>query len=194
MFQTYNQKFNRPMTIIHPGEFFTSTEDLIISTILGSCVSVVLYDLNTRCGGMNHFMLASSSAAQNPYQELTGRYGINAMELLINDLMKLGGKRADFQAKIFGGGHVINTQNHNAIPETNIEFAINFLKEEKIPLVSHDTGGVQGRKIFLFPQTGQVLLKRFFGSQVSRAAQQELDYLESLQVSQRKPVSEITLF
>jgi chemotaxis protein CheD len=196
MFHTFNQKFDRHMTIIHPGEFCSSTEGIIISTILGSCVSVILLDQERRCGGMNHFMLAQSSATHLHFEETTGRYGINAMELLINDMMKLGSAKSSFQAKVFGGGHVIKTGNTNAIPETNIQFALDFLKNENIPVISQDTGGEQGRKILLFPDTGQVLLKRFSGTLATKAAAEEEAYLNELRARQtRKAQSpDITLF
>lgn len=194
MFHTFNHKFDRHMTIIHPGEFCSSTDDLIISTILGSCVSVVLFDPDRQCGGMNHFMLAQEGQNHLHFEETTGRYGIHAMELLINDMMKRGSQKSSFQAKVFGGGHVIKTGNHNAIPETNINFALDFLQNEKIPVISQDTGGDTGRKIFLFSQTGQVLLKRFTGSLASKAAEEEEAYLASLRANQKKKTVDITLF
>ena len=194
MFHTFNRKFNREMTIIHPGEYSAGSEDIIICTILGSCVSVILIDAKKPCSGMNHFMLASGHGKHMPIEDLSGRYGVNAMELLINDMMKHGSDRSSLTAKVFGGGHVIDTQNTNAIPETNVQFALDFLEAERIPVVSQDTGGVHGRNLLLFARTGQVLLKRFTGNLASRAAQEELEYLEKLRARQQKPVSDITLF
>jgi chemotaxis protein CheD len=194
MFHTFNNKFNRNMVVIHPGEYYSDHEDIIICTILGSCISVVLIDQETGCSGMNHFMLANTATPSLPMDDLAGRYGINAMELLINDLMKKGCKRTALTAKVFGGGHVIRTGNVNAIPETNIKFAREFLATENIPVVSHDTGGDNGRKIFLFASTGQVLLKRFTGNQMTKAAREEVDYLEKLRSRQEQKPGEITLF
>ena len=139
-------------------------------------------------------MLAQGSQNHLHFEETTGRYGIHAMELLINDMMKRGSRKSSFQAKVFGGGHVIRTDNHNAIPETNVQFALDFLNNEQIPIISQDTGGEQGRKIFLFPHTGQVLLKRFTGSLASKAAQEEEAYLASLRAKQKKTIVDITLF
>lgn len=218
MFSTFNNHFNKPMMVIHPGEYYSSRDDIIISTVLGSCVSVVLHDPIKAYCGMNHFMLPGT-IHKMPFEEETGRYGILAMELLINDMLKKGSKKANLEAKVFGGGHVINnslirnpsaasTNHHhsihnpahtitpglvNSIPASNIHFAYSFLEAENIPMIAHDTGGTCGRKILLFTTNSQVLLKRFHGALANQAAGEELEYLRRLR-SQRRAGLDITLF
>ena len=112
---------------IHPGEYYISSEDAIY-TILGSCVSVVLYSDRQKIGGMNHFMLPSTSEVF-PEKEYQGRYGVHAMELLINGLMKEGLSRNKLTAKVFGGGNVLNTDptSRYHIGFKNTEFVFEYL-------------------------------------------------------------------
>ena len=149
---------------IHPGEYYISSEDAIY-TILGSCVSVVLYSDRMKIGGMNHFMLPSTSEIF-PEKEYQGRYGIHAMELLINGLMKEGLSRRDLTAKVFGGGNVLNTDptSRYHIGFKNTEFVFEFLAVENIPVVARDIGEDFGRKIYFFPETGKVLVSRIIKS------------------------------
>jgi len=164
------------MLVLHPGDYASSRDDIVLCTVLGSCISVVLYDKVLGYGGMNHFMLPFSSRSPDVLSE-DGKYGVNAMELLINDMMKKGSNRFDLQAKVFGGGHVLHTIPMGAsvakVPENNIAFAMDFLKKEGFPIVSSDVGEDYGRKIFLFTASGKVLLKRLRGHQVEIVVREE---------------------
>ena len=164
MKKIYNSKFDREIMHIHPGEFYVSSGDAIY-TILGSCVSVVLYSSRHKTGGMNHFMLPSSSEA-NPEKNYAGRYGIHAMELLINGLMKAGVAKRELSAKVFGGGNVLNADptSRYHIGFKNTEFVFKFLAAENIPVIARDTGEDYGRKIYFFPETGKVLVSRIIKS------------------------------
>ena len=160
MRKVYNSKFKKDVMHILPGEFFVSSE-YIINTILGSCIAVVLYSEKDKIGGMNHFMLPSASAfpvTQN--KEDPGRYGVYAMELLINELMHNGIKKNKLSAKVFGGGRVLHGSPDIGIHvgARNTAFVLDFLKSEKIHVVAKDVGGDYGRKIYFFPWTGKVLL------------------------------------
>ncbi|MDH5512633.1 MAG: hypothetical protein OEY27_05390, partial [Gammaproteobacteria bacterium] len=100
-----NLNANLTRMTIHIGGLHASHQPLLLDTVLGSCIAACLYDPVLGMGGMNHFMLPEGS---DPGDPTSTRYGVNAMELLISDLMKLGADRRRFQAKIFGGGHVLN--------------------------------------------------------------------------------------
>lgn len=186
MYHHFNQKFQRDVTIIHPGEYFTSGEDVIISTVLGSCIAVALYDPGTKLGGLNHFMLPGELSSRDFFTEEAGRYGMFAMELLINDMLKAGARRKRLVAKVFGGGHVLSTSAGN-IPDSNIAFALRFLETEKIPIASRDLGGTDARKIFFFPTTARVLLKRFGGQNRKPIEREESRYLQRIS---KKPEGE----
>ena len=144
---------------IHVGDLFVSESPMVIQTLLGSCVAVCLYDPGTRIGGMNHILLPGR--ADMGRFDHAARYGINAMELLINELMKKGARRKSLMAKVFGGGHVIRTMSEEQSPGLkNAQFAMNFLSTEKIPLTARDTGGYNARRIYFRTDTGDVYLKK----------------------------------
>lgn len=181
MYTGFNARLNREVTFIHPGEYFSSYEDIIISTLLGSCISVVLIDRINEVGGCNHFMLPSS-VSSDFFLTKSGKYGMHAMELLINSLMKNGAERKYFEAKVFGGASVMQSlgKSYINVSKSNIDFAFNYLKIESIKIISSDVGGIYGRKIFLYPKTGKVLLKRLSGETVIDVADEEFKYLKSV--------------
>ena len=125
-------------------------ESVVLTTLLGSCVSVCLWDPVEKVGGMNHFLLPGG-----PFEE-TGAmcFGVNAMELLINDLIKHNGNRKRFKAKIVGGAKLLDSKAD--IGRKNQEFAIWFLENEGFEIVSTCLGGTRGRKIRFWPTTGRI--------------------------------------
>ena len=132
------------------GESHISADPLErITTILGSCVSVCLFDPLKKIGGMNHFLLPSGTEDGCG----SNRYGIHAMERLINQLIKAGGNKCLFQAKAFGGARM--TDGLSDIGASNAEFAKRFLSKEGISCIDHDFGGRQARRVFFFPTTGR---------------------------------------
>ena len=135
------------------GEYFVHDDDIVVMTTLGSCIATCLWDRETRVGGMNHFMLPGGDAS-------SGRYGSYAMELLINEMMKRGARRATLEAKVFGGGQVIEGMDTMNIGERNTAFAVDYLKTERIPIVSRDVQGVYARKVCFLPATGKAMVKR----------------------------------
>lgn len=138
---------------IRPGGYYVTDQPMIISTLLGSCVSACLYDPVRRIAGMNHFLLSNRRYAKNMPLSITeaGRYGIQAMELLINAMLTRGARRENIYAKAFGGGSVIPTlgkkDNFLCVAEVNVRFIREFLKNDGIPLVTADLGGDRGRVI-----------------------------------------------
>jgi chemotaxis protein CheD len=138
----------KTITVVQ-GEFAVSADTgVIMSTVLGSCISVCLFDAFACVGGMNHFLLASGGGAQS--NDL--KYGVNAMELLINRVLRAGGDRGSLQAKVFGGARM--TAHAVDIGRNNAEFAIDFLNRESIPCISQSIGGEQARRVQFAPTTG----------------------------------------
>jgi chemotaxis protein CheD len=138
-----------------PGEYFVSNENLVIMTVLGSCIAACLWDSRARLGGMNHFMLPDGDSTDS-----TGRYGSYAMELLINEMLKLGARRETMQAKIFGGAQVMHNFTTMNVGERNTNFVLNYLHTERIPIVSEDVLDIYPRKVVFFPVTGKAMVKR----------------------------------
>jgi len=142
-----------PTHFLFPATLFVSARPHYISTILGSCVSVCLWDPVLKYGGMNHFMLPF----WNGQGLATPKYGNIAIPRLIEKMQALGSKKTDLQAKVFGGGEVIDIVYSNfLIGERNIQVARDILKEEKLQIVTSSTGGKLGRKIIFGTETGIV--------------------------------------
>ncbi|WP_158964668.1 chemotaxis protein CheD [Chachezhania sediminis] len=140
----------RTITVLQ-GEYKLSAEpDVVLVTILGSCIATCLWDEGAGVGGMNHFLLPGDPDDKNGNL----RYGVNSMELLINAMLQKGARRSELRAKVFGGAKM--TKGSNSIGKSNSEFAFWFLAEEGIHCVAHCVGGTMGRKIRFRPSTGQV--------------------------------------
>ena len=151
-----------------PGEYFVSNEDLVIMTVLGSCISACLWDGRVRAGGMNHFMLPDGDSADG-----FGRYGSYAMELLINEMLKKGARRESMQAKVFGGAQVMAGFTTLNVGERNTKFVLDYLAMERIPVVSQDVLDIHPRKVCFFPVTGKALVKRLAHSHPETLAVEE---------------------
>jgi chemotaxis protein CheD len=138
---------------IDPGEFYSMDKPGVISTLLGSCVAACLYDPRKRLIGMNHFMLSNTRYSRSMPMHVSeaGRYGINAMELLINDMMSKGTNRRMLRAKVFGGATINireNVQsNFMCVGQVNCRFILEYLESERIPIDAQDLGGSFGRVI-----------------------------------------------
>jgi chemotaxis protein CheD len=139
-------------TNVIQGDFLISENpDEILTTVLGSCVAVCLFDPRRKVGGMNHFLLPKSCSGQDSNSV---RYGANAMELLINGLLKKGAQRENLQAKVFGGANMTGAARN--IGASNAKFARTFLDDESIVVISESLGGNSARRIKFWPTTGQV--------------------------------------
>ena len=177
---------------IHIGGFHASREPTVIETLLGSCVAVCLYDPVARIGGMNHILLPGK--ADMKHFDNVARYAINAMELLINRIMTLGGQRPNLTAKVFGGANVLPAvSSENGMGAKNSEFVIEFLQMEAISIVSQDVGGHDTRKIYFHTDSGEVFLKRTRPTCCQKAAFKERRLLE-LARSKAEESGEVDLF
>jgi chemotaxis protein CheD len=141
---------------LQPGHLVIATEPMQVTTILGSCVAVCLFDTTKRIGGINHFMLpfASGRSASSP------RFGDVAMNELLNGLRNAGGRLPYIQARVFGGASMFQELKSAAtLGQKNIEFALNFLSKAGVEVVQLDTGGHRGRKVIYRTDEGTVCLK-----------------------------------
>lgn len=137
--------------LVLQGQFQVSADPgVVLSTLLGSCVATCLFDPVARVGGMNHFLLATVGAGAGPSE----RYGLYAMEVLINGLLKLGARKSRLEAKLFGGATLEGRMRH--IGKENGRFALDFLAREGLPCRAHSLGGEQGRRLRFHPTTGIV--------------------------------------
>jgi chemotaxis protein CheD len=187
-----DQRFNQQVAIIMPGQHFVSRSPVIVYTVLGSCVSVCIRDTISNVGGMNHFMLPAPKRSQedDAWGE-SGRYGSFAMELLINDILKRGGQRDNFEVKVFGGGKIYNGEND--VGASNAEWILKYLFKEGLYPVKKDLGDVFPRKIYYFSDSGRVLMKKIVRLKNDTILKREQEYKETMQKTHNNE-GDVTLF
>jgi chemotaxis protein CheD len=179
-----NTYFDRTLDIdaakILPGEYYATGREMVLVTVLGSCVAACIRDRVTGIGGMNHFMLPDSGSDQGNPLSTSARYGTYAMEMLLNQLMKLGAKRGNLEAKVFGGGNVLRGFKVANVGERNSKFALEYLNTEKISVVAKDLLDIYPRKVYFFPQTGKVLVKKLRSVHNDTIVERESEYSSRL--------------
>lgn len=178
----FDRTFDCDAAKILPGEYYYTAKDMLIVTVLGSCVSACIRDKVTGLGGMNHFMLPDGGGDPNSPVSASMRYGTYAMEVLINDLLKGGARRENLEAKVFGGGAVLRGFTAMNVGERNAAFVMTYLKTEKIRVVAEDLNDIYPRKVYFFPRTGKVLVKKLMQTHNDTLARRELDYASRLKV------------
>lgn len=150
----YDERVRGMTVYVLPGHHYAQASgDNSISTLLGSCVAVCIKDRDLPIGGLNHFLLPGSEG--DPSQQ-SARYGVYAMEILINSLIKMGARKSNMEAQIFGGARVIATSGRESVGQKNCEFVRDYLGSEQIRIRSADVGGDRARRIYFFPATGRV--------------------------------------
>lgn len=162
-----------------PGDYCATREDIAIVTVLGSCVAACLRDPVNGVGGMNHFMLPRERGAP-AFASRSARYGVNAMELLINELVGLGARRSRLEAKVFGGGSVVAGITALNVGESNAEFVTQFLHAESIPVAVSDLQGSMSRKVCFFPASGRVMVRALPSALQREVATREARYASRL--------------
>jgi chemotaxis protein CheD len=188
----FDNQFQRNAYKILPGEYYVTEKDMVLVTVLGSCVSACIRDRDQGIGGMNHFMLPDSSVEVSYAPAGSARYGINAMELMINTLLKRGARKASLEAKVFGGGNVMSSFISNNVGQRNADFVLDYLSMERIPVVGSDLLAEHPRKVYYFPATGRALVKALYVLNNDTISVRERDYRSRLV---REPGSgEIELF
>jgi chemotaxis protein CheD len=178
-----------------PGEYYVTRHAENIATVLGSCVSACIRDSRLGYGGMNHFMLPlDGSQGQSVWGSAASaatRYGNVAMEMLINDILKMGGRRENLEIKLVGGGRVLAEMTTD-IGARNIDFVRQYVAAEGFKVLGEDLGDVYPRRVVYFPQTGRIRVRKLSSGRDESLAQRERQYLQQLD---SKPVeNEVELF
>lgn len=155
MKQYWDPKLAAYVVQVLPGELCVTREDVVISTVLGSCVSACVRDTARGVGGINHFMLPYGLRGDDA---ASARYGVYALECLVNQVIGTTGSRAKLEAKVFGGGRVI--EGGSDIGEQNIELVREFFTSERISVVGEDLGEQYARRIRYWPRTGRAQVQR----------------------------------
>jgi chemotaxis protein CheD len=186
-FEHVNRYYDRMLSVaaakILPGELYVTQRNEVIVTVLGSCVSACIRDVDSGLGGMNHFMLpVQDDMAFRTGDDLSDstRYGNWAMEFLINTLFKYGAKKSNLEIKIVGGGQVISAIQQIDVGKKNVEFVKEYLKKERLFISGEDVGGPFPRKVYYFPKTGVVKVKKIQTTANDTIILREKEYAEHI--------------
>ncbi|HYE39063.1 MAG TPA: chemoreceptor glutamine deamidase CheD [Ramlibacter sp.] len=177
--QYFDREFKVEAVKILPGQWHAA-RDGAITTVLGSCVSTCLWDPLTRVGGMNHFMLPGDTASPDSPWAASARFGVYAMEVLINDMIRLGADRRRMVAKVFGGAQLLAGFDRLDVGAKNSEFVLEFLRVEGIRVAAQDLLDVCPRKVHFFIDSGKVQVKRLSLTPSESVQKREREYLRRL--------------
>lgn len=178
----FDRNFGCDAAKILPGEYYYTRKPMLIVTVLGSCVAACIRDRVSGIGGMNHFMLPDGGEGPS-IASASMRYGAYAMEVLINDLLKAGARRENLEAKVFGGGNVLSGFTAINVGERNAAFVLEYLRREQIRILAEDLNDVYPRKVYFFPETGKVLVKKLKHLNNYTLVRREQDYATRLQTN-----------
>ncbi len=179
----FDQALNSQAVKLLPGEYYVTDKDMLLVTVLGSCVAACIRDSQSGIGGMNHFMLPENGLDANAPVNSSARYGIYAMEILINQLLKLGARRSNLEAKVFGGGNVLDGLTVANVGQRNADFVLEFLATEQIRVVAQDLVDVYPRKVYFFPRNSRVLVKKLRKVHSNTVSEREQEYGKRLRQS-----------
>ena len=185
----YDKRENIEIVKIFSGDFYVTKSPEMIATILGSCVSACIRDPFAHVGGMNHFLLPGDASIDNNFSQ-SARYGVFAMESLINGILKAGGRKERLEIKVFGGGNVIN--NSARIGSKNAKFIREFLHKEGYKIASEDLEGEHPRRVHYYPDTGKVRMQLLRRKDDMIVVEEEARY--SKQIITKPIEGEIELF
>lgn len=188
----YDRNFKTEAVKILPGEYYVTSRDMALVTTLGSCVAACIRDRISGIGGMNHFMLPGDKEDGGNLLSPSARYGTYAMEKMINDLFKMGAKRSHLEAKVFGGGNMLRGFSLTNVGERNAEFVLNYLRTENIAILGKDLLDIYPRKVYFFPRSGDVLVKKLRNMHNDTIIEREKVYSAHLKVADVQ--GEIELF
>lgn len=178
----HDRNFDSPAAKILPGEYYVTQKEMVLVTVLGSCVAACIRDTEIGIGGMNHFMLPDEGGKE--VVSSSARYGTYAMEMLINHLLKNGARRNRLEAKVFGGGAVLASLSSSTVGTRNAEFVLQYLQTEKIPVVAKDLLDAYPRKIYFFPNSGRVLVRKLHRVHNDTLYSREKEYRSRLEHSE----------
>lgn len=193
-FEAINRFFERVNGVwiaqILPGDYYVTRHDEVLSTVLGSCVSTCMRDPEVGVGGMNHFMLPDDPAGGTG-AGASARYGLSAMEQLINALLKRGARREAIETKIVGGGRVLPGMGD--VGRSNVDFVRQFLAAEQMPVVVEDVGLLVARRVRYRPATGQLRVLHLPMSETRVVVEQESELAAKLRKGAGRP-GEVVIF
>lgn len=177
----FDRNFQIQAIKLLPGEYYVTDKDKLLITTLGSCVAACIRDTQSGIGGMNHFLLPEdNSPDKNTQLNTSARYGSYAMEILINQLLKLGARRTNLEAKVFGGGNVMKELSRSDVGQRNADFVLSYLATENIRVVAKDLIDIYPRKVHFFPKNGRVLVRKLKDNRMNNISEQEKSYFEQV--------------
>lgn len=189
----FEAKVNSKVYPVLPGYHKVIYEpDIAITTLLGSCVAACIRDKTTGIGGLNHFLLPHDKS--EGAGGFSARYGVNAMEVLINEILKAGARKDNLEAKVFGAGNVIARVESTNVGQQNADFVIAYLRDEGIRLLASDLGGDRARRVFYFPATGKARVLSLSNQDTARTKEAELSLEQKLTQQTKSQPSIVELF
>jgi chemotaxis protein CheD len=194
----FDREFDSAAVKLLPNEYYVTPDDMVLSTVLGSCVAACVRDSTAGVGGMNHFMLpddggTGNSSGSGGNGSASMRYGAYAMEMLLNELLKAGARRERLEAKVFGGGAVLANMTMLNIGDRNADFVLRYLQMEQVRVTAQDLRGSLPRRISYFPRSGKVMVRKLH--RINEAVQVQRDEQQLVQTLAQQPVrSKVELF
>lgn len=156
----FDREFGLSAIKVLPGQYYVTGGDMLLTTVLGSCISACLCDRIAGVGGMNHFMLPDNMDHAGGKASSSMRYGAHAMSMLLEELFKAGAQRDRLEAKVFGGGAVLAGMTTLNIGDLNAEFVIRYLRTAQVKVIAQDLRGSLPRRVNYFPQSGRVAVRK----------------------------------
>lgn len=156
----FDREFGLSAIQVLPGQCYVTGGNMLLTTVLGSCISACLCDRTAGVGGMNHFMLPENLDQAGAKDASAMRYGAHAMGMLLDELRKAGAQRERLEAKVFGGGAVLAGMTALNIGDLNAEFVIRYLRTAQVKVIAQDLRGSLPRRVNYFPQSGKVAVRK----------------------------------
>ena len=173
MYCFFDKKMNTEIINISPGEYFVSTKGMMIHTMLGSSVSVALFDTEKKIGGMNNFVVTVNTGKK---KKANTAHAEEMMKTMLRDMHDKGCKNINIQAKIIGGGVFEESENSGVISAETLKFTEEYLKKVKITIKSSNTGGNEARRVYFYPASFKILQKKIKYNETDLAGQMEHYY------------------
>ena len=181
----FDREFGLAAVKLLPGEYYVTADNMVLTTVLGSCVSACLRDSVSGIGGMNHFMLPDVADPLFFDAAVAMRYGAHAMQVLLSEVVRAGAHRERLEAKVFGGGAVLASMTLLNIGERNADFVLRYLLSERIRIAAQDLRGKLPRRINFFPFSGRVTVRKLHQQDDALLVQREEQALASALLKQQ---------
>ncbi|HYP83230.1 chemoreceptor glutamine deamidase CheD [Variovorax sp.] len=159
----YDRELERMAVKLLPSQYYVTTNDTVLTTVLGSCVAACLIDIDSGVAGMNHFMLAEDGEGHVREAAESMRYGAYAMDVLLREVLRAGARRDRLRAKVFGGGAVLANMTTLNIGDRNADFVLRYLSAQRITVTAQDLRGPHARRVCFLPDSGKAIVRRLRG-------------------------------